>query len=88
MAQAAQADGGAGALLAVEADDRPLDAVGHEPQSAEQGVVVEVVVDRHLGAVGGADAAGVTGLGVDDGQLAVVFDLGGARRVGRPLDQS
>ncbi len=44
-----------------------------------------MVVDGHLGTVGRADAAGVAGLGVDHGQLAVALDLGRARRAGRPL---
>ena len=85
---AAEADGGAGALLAVEADDGFLDALGHHTHAAEQGVVAEVVGDGHLGAVGGADAAGMAGLGVDHGQLALVFDLLGPRRVVGTLDQT
>ena len=77
---AAEADGGAGALLAVEADDRlrpcPRVMSAMRPNRASS---AEVVRDGDLGAVGGADAAGPADLGVDDGELAVVLDLGRPR---------
>ena len=84
---AGEADGGAGALLAVEADDRLVDALRHGRDATEQGVVAEVVGDRDLGAVGGADAAGAAALGVDDGELAVILHLVGPRLPLRPVDQ-